>query len=748
MTNLNAVSFEEKMQIAAQMPQPRPEFLANLRMQLAAQPPYTTASRPRFEGILRRPAWVVSMIVALLLAAFFIIGPQRVWAAMRGLFGYIPGVGIVDQSAPIRVLAEPVSVTRDEITLTVTSATLAGDRTDIHYRVFGVPGSAYPAQEDASGCSQSEYLRLADGTQLTRMNNGFPPVPAEVNEAVFVVPCIVNTLSGSVPENWELPLRFVPAPPDLTVMPVIELSPSPQATLPTSVENSSDTPGTPAPESAITVTEEIETSDGYILMGEFHPQAQSGGRVQQIGSLEIRDASGKKVNYTYPPDILTEQDRWAVQFPATGLVYPLTMSLSTIEVHPAEPAASTELMFDAGPSPQPGQEWFFNQEFQLAGHTLTLVSIEVRSQNGYSFLFGAVPQVYGVGVQISGYTAVGSGGSIGAAKNELTVSLSYEQLPTGMLTVVVSDLLLSSDPVSWQGQWSPATPRSDLPDVPTPQPGVCLTIDSVTQLDPLPAELSQGTALVYEQIDGTGPWGLVLYNLDSSQEQVVTTAGNWGALSPDGSQAAYSGLSNEIHVVDLALQADKVLPGAGGFNLRWSPDGQQIAYIGSGNDTINSVWTISTDGAQQPRQIAEWSYATIVGWSPDGTQLYFAVPFTGGSAWNVYSFAVEAGITQELFTIENGTPKFLNPLLSPDGEWIAYRGRDNSSVYLVRPDGSDMHLLVENAGVVAMAWSRSGWLGLTLRPAQAEQPANVLLRPDSCETYLLPPALDGDLQGL
>lgn len=749
MTDLNAISFEEKIQMAVQMPRPRPEFLSSLRTQLAAQPVTLPSKNHSLRWMIRRPLWLTSVMGLVLVAMLFIVGPQKVWAAVRGLLGYIPGVGIVDQSAPIRVLAEPVSVTQDGITMTVSSATLTRDRTTLDYRIFGVPGSSYPGREDVIGCAQSEYLRLGDGTRLARMNDSFPPVPAEINEAVFVVPCIFNTLPGTVPENWELPLRFVPAPPDLTVIPVVELSPSPQATLTLPDENGSETLNTPAttPESALMVTEEIETSDGYILLGEFHPLAQSGSGVQQIGSLEIRDASGKKVNYTYPPDIPTDQDHWAVQFPAAGLVYPLTISLSTIEVYPAESADSTQLIFDAGPSPQPGQEWIFDQEFQLAGYPLKLISIGARSNTGYSFQFKTDPQVEGLNVQIAGYTPTGSGGGTGPVKGEFNVSLHYEQIPTGVLTVVLSDLLISSDPVLWQGQWSPATPRSDLPDVPTPQPGVCLTPDSVSQLPPAPAELSQGTALVYEQINTTGPWGLVLYNLDGSQQQVVTTAGNWGALSPDGAQAAYSGLSNEIHVVDLATQTDKVLPGPGGFNLRWSPDGQHIAYIGSGNGTINSVWTISTNGSL-PRQIAEWSYATIIGWSPDGTILFFAVPFTGGSAWNVYAFDGEAGITQELFTIENGTPKFLNPQLSPDGEWIAYRGRDNSSVYLVRPDGSDMHLLVENAGAAAMAWSRSGWLGVTLRPAQAEQPANVLLRPATCETYLLPSALDGDLQGL
>jgi Tol biopolymer transport system component len=64
------------------------------------------------------------------------------------------------------------------------------------------------------------------------------------------------------------------------------------------------------------------------------------------------------------------------------------------------------------------------------------------------------------------------------------------------------------------------------------------------------------------------------------------------------------------------------------------------------------------------------------------------------------------GEGRELFTIENGTTKFLSPALSPDGQWIAYRGADNSSLYLVRLDGSDEHRIMTGVGQVV--WSRSG----------------------------------------
>lgn len=758
-------SIEDKLYAATRMPEPRLEFLAELRARLAdiaklhPEPLRPVSFGERIWMAFRRPAWVITLVVLFLLAgALVAVGPLRVAAAFRQLFGYIPGVGIVDQSAPIRILAEPVSLTREGVSITVTSATLTGDRTHVDYRIFGVPGSAYPDREDVLGCTQPEYLRLSDGTQLARMDNDFPPVPAGINEAVLVVPCIFNTLPGKVPENWELPLRFVPAPPDLTVMPVIELSPSPQASLTpgaTSLPESVSGTSVAAVDSSVTIKKVIETSDGYILIGRFQPQSQPGEWTQATGAPEIRDASGKKVAYTYPQDINPDMvdpsqggTGWAMQFKAAGLTYPLTIIFSGVNIRQADPNATAEFTFDAGPNPQPGQEWTPNQEIRLAGHTLKLVSITADSRGGYSFSFQVDPKVYSASVQIEGYTpnGGGGGGSGGLTDGKFNVSLSYAQIPTGTLKITLSNLTLIGDPITWQGQWSPTTPRTDLPANPTLQPGVCLTVDSLALLDPAPSALSNGKALLYEKLDDTGKWGLVLYNLDGSQKQVVVSAGNWGALSPDGSRVAYSALDNGIHILDLASQADEVLPGAAGFGLHWSPDGKRIAYIGSGGGVINSAFVVNTDGTPV-RRVSDWSYEAVIGWSPDGTRLYFVAPFTGGVAWKVYSLDLAGGVSRELFTIENGTPKFLNPTLSPDGEWIAYRGRDNSSLYLVHPDGSDMHLVLNNVGVVGVEWSQSGWLGVSLRKANSDESAVVLIRPDGCQAYLLP-ALHGELEGL
>jgi WD40-like Beta Propeller Repeat len=773
--------FEDEIRAAVAPPLAREEFVKSLHARIMQQA--ATRSRPN-RPVFLRLAWATVFVIAMLAVGILAIGPQRVFAAVRGLFGYIPGVGLVDQSAPIRVLAEPVSVTRDEISLTVTSATLTGDKTHIEYRIFGVPGSAYPDREDVMGCNQQPYLRLPDGTQLAPEKD-YPPIPANVNQATLVLPCILDTLPGKVPENWELPLRFIPAPPDFTVVPVIESLPSitPSAlastlpstndpstkvgsTIPSTIGPSTKAASTPTPEkNPLMITKVLDIGDKFVLMGEFSYNVDQNaslpaGSWWALQQVSITGADGRDVPQSYsndfelPAPTQPDSEPWLYQLDK-NFIPPVTITYVGEIISPVGAKEQAIYEFDSGTNPQNGGMWTANQNFMLGGYNIRLVSIE-SSSRGYFFHFKADPgaSANAISVEISGYTPNCGGGGGG---NDFPVEFDREvcyagftgapEFPQGNLQVVINFQALTRQNKSFQIQWSPEPGQTGRFATPTPQPRVCLRSDSLAQINPVPADLASGKALVYEQLDGSGNWGLVLYNLDGSGKRVVTSNGNWGALSPDGSQVAYSATDNGIHLVDVSTQTDQVLPNTSGFNIHWSPDGTQIAYIGIGNGTINSVFIVKTDGTQV-RQISDWSYETLIGWSPDGTQLYFAAPFTGGAAWKVYSYDIARGTPQERFTIENGTPKFLNPKLSPDGNWIAYRGRDNSSLYLVHPDGSDTHLVLDNIGVVGIEWSHTGWLGVSLGNPNTSVSTIVLLKPDGCEAYLLPTALHGDIEGL
>ena len=752
---------DEKLRTVTQMREPRPEFVEGLWAHITAQPASALPSVPeRRRRRLARPAWyAIGLLVVSLVILTLVIGPQRVFAAVRELLGYIPGVGIVDQSGGIRVLAEPVSATREGVTLTVTGATLTADGTRLQFRTFGVPRSAYPLREDVSGCYEPEYLRLPDGTKLEGRGE-MPPVPAGVDEAVFVLPCIGDTLPGTVPEDWELPLRFVPAPEDLAVMPVVELSPSigpgAETAAPAAAPEATAATQPSSGRSPVTLTQVIETSDGYILIGEFHPEVEPGRWAQVTGVPLIHDADGEKVPYSFPLDIQPPDVNdgsggfgFAFQFRSAGLAYPLTLTFYGVNVSPADPEATAEFEFDFGPDPQPGQEWTPNLEIELAGHTLTLASVATDigpSRNGYSFEFLTDPRVYSAAVEILGHTASGGGGGGGGGLTggKFSASLAYERIPTGRVTILLSNLTVISDPLTWEGQWSPASPADQERAEPTPQPGLCLASESLDQVPAAPPGLFRGLALVYRQLEGTEDWGLVLQDLEGGDEQVLVRGTGWGALSPDGSQLAYSA-ADGIRIRDIAGGQEILTEAVGGYDMHWSPDGSQIAYIGGSSI---STWVINGDGTRA-RQISDQSYDAVIGWSPDGAEVYFAIPFTGGAAWQVRAVNTTTLAWRDLFVIENGSAKSLSAALSPDGKWIAYRSRDHTGVYLVRTNGEEAHQVLEKVtqGISGIVWGRGGWLGVSMIDPSGDDRLLVLVQPETCLAYALP-AVRGDLEGL
>jgi len=135
--------FEESIRKSFGVPEIRSKFVdevyGNLMQQAVAK---SKKPHPFFD---LRPAWTVTFaILTLMIIGTLVIGPQRVYAAVLQLFGYIPGAGIVDQNNPIRLLAEPVSITRDGVTVSVNQVVLTGTETRLDFGVSGVPLSAYP----------------------------------------------------------------------------------------------------------------------------------------------------------------------------------------------------------------------------------------------------------------------------------------------------------------------------------------------------------------------------------------------------------------------------------------------------------------------------------------------------------------------------------------------------------------------------------------------------------------------------
>ena len=676
-------------------------------------------------------------LMAILIALLILLVLSGVAYALGHALGYLPGFGLVEQGAQIRVLKEPVSLTREDVTLTVKSAIITSDKSDIYYFVSGVPRSAYPEGEAVTGCIGSPYLRLPDGTKMDVTGN-MPPIPADVNEAVFVLPCIFNTLPGSVPENWELTIQFSPAPPELTVIPVTEILPAPQA-------NATD-----VPENPLAITKVLDIGNSFVLMGEFRYGALgtvvqdnvfSDGSWWVVKNVRAMDAGGQVIPNSINPDIEwptpgPNAEVWVYQIDK-NFVPPLMINYETEHIIPIGSKEQAEFEFDAGQNPQAGNEWVMNKDFKMGGYNIRLVSISSSSQ-GYSFQFKADPGASAnwFSVDMVGYTPnCGGGGGGYEFPIEFSRDVCFAEIPgssvkfpNGKLRVVLNFQALQREDNTFRLVWSP--PESFV--TPTPQPDLCLTLERWNQLadrdDALPVGV--GGRIVTTVNEGGMLPAIYVGNLDGTNLEKIDT-GAWPSLSTDGTRLAYSA-SDGIRIRDLSSGQTTVI-GTDGYRILWSPNATRMMFT-----TTFALYVVNVDGSGL-RQVntAPTQVISPTGWLDDQTIVYALM---GGDGFTFTSYNLQNGESRALFTVQN---KAGYGAVSPDGQWIVFAdrvvGEVNWGIFISRLDGSERKLVAEPQvpTVFTSVWGPDGqWLILNTRDSEDKNHA-VLVNPFTCQVLLL-----------
>jgi hypothetical protein len=718
------------------------------------------AHRKPLSRVTTRVALPVFIMLVLLTLSLILAGPERALAALRGLLGYIPGIGLVDEAGGLRVLADPVSLEQDGITITVEQALLDSERTVIIYIADGIPAEAYHSipteaypphhrSEDASFCSLSPQLHLSDGSVLqivggrgSGRDSGYesrlvyPPIPPEISEAIFFIPCLNDTSPGAAPENWEVALHFIPAPADVTVVPVFEISTSTEATV------------TPDEAEAMGMYLEkvIELEGSYILAGTFRQNMDLPGAIVMGISAwpAIVDAEGLPLPYETPSDLDLVSEEvgvfpWAYEIPK-GFASPLTITLEAVDV---EFPADATFQLDVGADPQVGQEWMLDQEFELSGHVIHLVSA-VRLENGYEFNFRSDTSVSGVSVEDTAHVPVGGFGE--GQQGEFSDGFEYaDPVPAGLLAFRIRGLMARySGP--WTLTWEPPEGGEPMPTRSVPQ--ACLTLERWLQAAenpaPQPKDLA-GKMIVYGRIQDDGQplssanAGVFVVDLEDGSRQVLGP-GAWPSLSPDGAQAAYS-WSDGLHVVDLDSGENRLLPGTSesDYNPHWSPDGLQIAFAHTDD---RNLYVVDANGSNLQQVTEGREYEQLIGWLPEGLTLTYVFP--GPEGLQLRFMDLLSGTIRDGFVMD---AKGANAAISPDGQMIAFvervPGGPGYGLYLSRLDGSDRRFLIsqlEHWWLSDPFWSPDGaWLIASIVNTDLLQAEviSALFSPDTCQVIPL-----------
>lgn len=424
------------------------------------------------------------------------------YALARSL-GYIPELGLVTKGTQVRLLASPISRTRDSVTITVKDAIWNAENMLVVFEVQGLSPETYSPLEPLNTCTVATELHFSNAkpvepsegeteplTSEYESRYKFESIPPDATGVTLFIPCIEGALApGILPENWEVPLHFIAAPPDMiqTIVPVIEPTDAaiPQAADPLGTANAQPTiqpqathtnrlpagetqPGA-GTQNPISISQVIDTGDTYILVGSCHPPAptQAGEWRSDLRWITLTDDNGQAVNYQPPADIhlpaadTLQEHTWAIEF-SKEFVSPLHIHCLMRYALKSAAQDAVRLDFDAGPDPQPGQEWDLNREFQYAGHMVRLAKISTNiGKAGYIFWFETEdPSINALSVRFDGYSSSEhlfqlSGTDMHGVYRWVFYEYYDRTLPKGNLEIVPFDLYLNGETKSWVLDWQP-----------------------------------------------------------------------------------------------------------------------------------------------------------------------------------------------------------------------------------------------------------------------------------------------------
>ncbi|HLA88788.1 MAG TPA: hypothetical protein VJL10_12250 [Anaerolineales bacterium] len=321
-------------------------------------------------------------LVPVLAALLLITG---VTYAVASYLGYIPGFGMVDPAAAIKVLSSAKEQVKEGIQLRLVSVMADPNNTSVVYSLKGIPPSIYmhslAMDPFARGCMNSIWLELPDGTRLDLMEEGslgynsdnvyqktafFGPLPNDVNKGTFHMNCLEDTQPGWGPENWAIPFSLV-AGNDIATFPVLKAQSNPA----NAVNNS------------FTITNLIPVKDGFIILGSYEPPYDE-IQIRSTALYDIRflDVNGNHLLYRnstdFPLPKSIEKESFAYFVEANVESFPLTLRASKIYYHCD---GKSPFRLDLSKLPSANQSVTVNESIEMRGCPLQVATISNDGQN-------------------------------------------------------------------------------------------------------------------------------------------------------------------------------------------------------------------------------------------------------------------------------------------------------------------------------------------------------------------------------
>lgn len=729
------------------LPEPPPEFLSNLAARIAN--PFNPKPKPQARV---RLAWAAIAIIVFVLLSVAMIGPGKAWAQIQSWLGLLPGVGLIEPDTPIRVLKETVSQTRAGITVEVNKAALTPKQSYIYFDIFDLPSSSYSGDESEPGCIIPQYLETKDGQRFEALSDSeYERIPPEINTLTLVIPCLRNTQTGTTPEDWRLPLEFVPSEGPLELTPVYVL---PTATpLPTS-EQSEQTPVLES-EIQIVVSHSLVEGKDLILAGFIRGLEEKYRSL--ISDFELFDANGHPVPFIYDLHQTGLQNAlsnyigsWVIRFKPEGLAFPLEIRQSYAEISSALQGENASLTLTF-PDEYSIPDLPVNQSFELAGERMELYFVRAQpSQFGgyqYDFYFKEHPVIKNLEVSVQGRPSLPQITYLhGGEMHGEPVFMSSVWMETGALhgnvAVEFSKPVKVLETVTLTQSFTPPADLLSQIHSASDEEQACIEFFDVSERDNADSTIPSGKILLYQEIAAFEGSGLVLYDLDGTERKTIGVNLTHSDISPDGKTIVYFIRDKGLWLYDITSESNKQISDLQGSDLRWSPDGQWIAFQSFAGATV-----VSSDGSQILKP-SEQGVGNIVGWSADSLRLYFRKASANDSQGRLFVHSLQTGKTEltEMIDAESFISRSFS--ISPDEQSAVYVQSGQNWV-LDNFRTGELKQLSDGVTLYDPVWLENGWLLFNLYdPIRGTNGAPLMINPDNCEVIHLPEELSGQVFGV
>ena len=237
-----------------------------------------------------------------------------------------------------------------------------------------------------------------------------------------------------------------------------------------------------------------------------------------------------------------------------------------------------------------------------------------------------------------------------------------------------------------------------------------------------------GSTILYTLFKVDGGTAIRAINADGSDRRLVldcpASECNSPRWYPDGTRLAYERLDDATEALvprfsvwwlDLASSETRPLfqdATFASYSPQFSPDGAWLSYISSADNTLILFNLEDSSTISLPLGLQA---SLPAAWSPDSQHVLFGSQADESASLRARTYSLASAEITDLGGPEGASD--YSAAWSPDGGWIAIDrnvpvtpGQFGNQVWLVRPDGAEAHVLLQEPGAAysSLAWSPDG----------------------------------------